>query len=128
MTRHATQISTARRKSMETKRDSSPTTSQEPWRGDSEAHPSAQQPAGEWAANQLRDLAKTAREGLEEAAGYVEDAAAMTEQKVAEYREGGVERIKNDVITYTREQPVTALLLAAAAGVVLGVLSALGRK
>jgi hypothetical protein len=47
---------------------------------------------------------------------------------MAEYREGGVEKVRHDLVGYTREQPMTALLLAAGAGLVLGWLSAVGRR
>jgi len=49
------------------------------------------------------------------------------EWEVAEYRDGGMDRVRHDVVVYTREQPMTALLIAAGAGIVLGWLSA-GRR
>jgi hypothetical protein len=47
---------------------------------------------------------------------------------MSEYGKGGIEKVKRDVAGYTREQPTTALLIAAGAGLVLGWLSAAGRR
>jgi ElaB/YqjD/DUF883 family membrane-anchored ribosome-binding protein len=68
------------------------------------------------------------REYVQGARDYVEGAVQQARDKVAEYREGGFERVKNDVAGYTREQPMTALLIATGAGLVLGWLSAAGRR
>lgn len=73
-------------------------------------------------------LADRAREGMEHATGYVKDAMEKTRDKVAEYRDNGVDRVKEDIVSYTREQPVTALLIAAAAGIVIGWLSMVGGR
>jgi ElaB/YqjD/DUF883 family membrane-anchored ribosome-binding protein len=115
------------------------------------------QPIGEWARSEARDLADTARQGVQEAtrdtkaytaeakeyvqgavrqtkdyvAGareYVEDTVQQARDKMSEYSEGGIEKVKRDVTGYTREQPMTALLIAAGAGLVLGWLSAAGRR
>jgi hypothetical protein len=48
--------------------------------------------------------------------------------KITEYREGGPEKVKRDVTAYAREEPMTALLLAASVGLVLGWLTAAGRR
>lgn len=79
------------------------------------------------------------KEYVGEAREYVGDAVQqardkMTEyrqqarDKMTEYREGGIERVKDDVVGYTREQPMTALLIAAGAGLVLGWLSTMSRR
>ena len=73
------------------------------------------------AVEQTRDYVQGARE-------YVEDTVQQARDKVEEYREGGFERVKHDLAGYTREQPMTALLIATAAGLVLGWLSAIGRR
>jgi ElaB/YqjD/DUF883 family membrane-anchored ribosome-binding protein len=70
---------------------------------------------------QTKDYVENARE-------YVGDAIQQARDKMAEYREGGVEKMRYDVVGYTREQPMTALLIAAGAGLVLGWLSAAGRR
>ena len=59
---------------------------------------------------------------------YVEDTVQQARDKVAEYREGGVERIKQDMVHYTRQEPVIALLIALGAGLLLGLLTAVGRR
>jgi ElaB/YqjD/DUF883 family membrane-anchored ribosome-binding protein len=112
---------------------------------------------GEWARSEARDLADAARQGVhatthevkdyaadakeyiqgaiqqtreyvEGAREYVEGAVQQARDKVTEYRDGGFEKVKHDVAGYTREQPMTALLLAAGAGLVVGWLSAVGRR
>ena len=117
----------------------------------------AAEPVAEWARSEARDFADTARQRVEEvksdakeyAAGakeyvqgavqhtkeyvegardYVEGAVQQARDKMSAYREGGVDRVKNDLVGYTREQPMTALLIAAGAGLVLGWLSAAGRR
>jgi ElaB/YqjD/DUF883 family membrane-anchored ribosome-binding protein len=115
------------------------------------------QPMGEWAKSEARDLADAARqrvhdalrdakdyasearEYVEEAVqqtkeyvegvrSYVEDAVHQARDKMTEYGEGGVEKVRRDVVGYTREQPMAALLIAAGAGLVLGWLSAASRR
>jgi ElaB/YqjD/DUF883 family membrane-anchored ribosome-binding protein len=115
------------------------------------------QPMGEWAKSEARDLADAARQRVTEAGheakdytaeareyvqgavqqtreyvegarGYVEDAVQQARDKMTEYREGGMEKVRRDVVGYTREQPMAALLIAAGAGLVLGWLSAVGRR
>jgi len=108
------------------------------------------QPIGEWARSEAHDLVDAARqrmpghvgeakeyvqgavqqtrEYVEEARDYLEGAVQQTRDKMAEYREGGFEKVKHDMAAYTREQPMTALLIAAGAGLVVGWLSAVGRR
>ena len=59
---------------------------------------------------------------------YVEDTVQQARDKMAEYREGGVERVKQDMVHYTRQEPMIALLIAAVAGLLLGWLTAVGRR
>lgn len=111
----------------------------------------------EWASSETRDIADAARqrvhdvkrdakdyateakeyvqgavqqtkEYVEGAREYVGDAVQQARDKMSEYREGGMEKMRHDVVGYTREQPMTALLIAAGAGLVLGWLSAAGRR
>jgi ElaB/YqjD/DUF883 family membrane-anchored ribosome-binding protein len=113
--------------------------------------------AGEWARSEARDLAESARQGVTEAKGgakeyaaeakeyaqgamqhtkeyvegareYIEDSVQQARDKISAYREGGMDKVKHDVMGYTREQPMTALLIAVGAGMVLGWLSAVGRR
>ena len=95
---------------------------------------------GTWAAGQqapstsdgpgshLRSAAKSAREGIEHAGEYINETVTRTQDAVNRYREGGVDRMKQDVVGYTREQPMTALVVASAVGVALGMLMAMGRR
>jgi ElaB/YqjD/DUF883 family membrane-anchored ribosome-binding protein len=73
-------------------------------------------------------LADRAREGIEQATGYVRDAMGRTRDKVSEYRDRGMDQVKEDVVSYTRQQPLTALLIAAAAGLLIGWLSMMGGR
>lgn len=68
------------------------------------------------------------REYVQGARDYVEGAVQQARDKAMEYRQGGFEKVKHDVAGYTREQPMTALLIATGAGLVLGWLSAIGRR
>jgi ElaB/YqjD/DUF883 family membrane-anchored ribosome-binding protein len=113
---------------------------------------------GGWATSEARDLADAARERTfdtargtkgyaAEAKEYVQGAMRQTKDyvagareyavgtvqeardKMSEYREAGIEKkMRLDVTGYTREQPMTALLIAAGAGLMLGWLSAAGRR
>ena len=117
----------------------------------------AAEPVADWARSEARDFADAARQRVDEvtndakdyAAGakeyvqgavqhtkeyvdgardYVEGAVQQARDKMSAFREGGMDRVKHDVLGYTREQPMTALLIAAGAGLVLGWLSAAGRR
>jgi ElaB/YqjD/DUF883 family membrane-anchored ribosome-binding protein len=68
------------------------------------------------------------RETVSQATGYVQDAVGQARAKVAEYRHAGLDRVKGDVVDYTRQQPVTALLIAAGAGLVLGMITSIARR
>jgi len=112
---------------------------------------------GDWARSESRDIADTARqhiydakreakdyateakeyvqgavqqtkEYVEGAREYVGDAVQQARDKMTEYRVGGIDKMRHDVVGYTREQPMTALLIAAGAGLVLGGLSGAGRR
>lgn len=114
-------------------------------------------PVGEWARSETSDLADAARHRMHEAKGeskdyateakeyvqeaveqtkdyvegareYIGDAVQQARDKMTEYREGGMEKVRHDVVGYTRGQPMTALLIAAGAGLVLGWLSSAGRR
>ena len=75
-----------------------------------------------------QDAVEQTREYVQGAREYVEDTVQQARDKVTEYREGGFEKVKHDLAGYTREQPMTALLIATGAGLVLGWLSAIGRR
>ena len=59
---------------------------------------------------------------LERAGEFVKDAIDTTREKVAEYRERGMAGVAQKVTEYTRSQPGAALLVAAGAGMILGML------
>ena len=80
------------------------------------------------AAARATSFVSSAREQAEQAAGYVQDAVQQTRDKVAQYTEGGFERVRDDVVSYTRQQPVNALLVAAGVGLIIGWLTAAGRR
>lgn len=75
-----------------------------------------------------QDAIEQTREYVQGARDYVEGSVQQARDKITEYREGGFEKVKSDVAGYTREQPMTALLIATGAGLVLGWLSAVGRR
>jgi ElaB/YqjD/DUF883 family membrane-anchored ribosome-binding protein len=76
-------------------------------------------------ASQARDFVQ---EAVDQTRDYADAAVRRARDKVTEYREGGLQKMKQDVTGYTRHQPMTALLIAAGAGLVLGWLSAAGRR
>src|SRR5262245_55507969 len=77
---------------------------------------------------QARDVVQGAREGLGQAGEYISDTMDKTQQVVNRYKDGGVDQMKQHVVEYTRQQPMTALLIATAAGLLLGMLMAAGRR
>jgi ElaB/YqjD/DUF883 family membrane-anchored ribosome-binding protein len=92
---------------------------------------SAQGEAGrvtEIAAARGRQLVESAREGAQQAADYVQGAVEQTREKFNEYRDAGFGKVREDALTYTREQPMNALLIAAGLGLVVGWLTSLGRR
>jgi ElaB/YqjD/DUF883 family membrane-anchored ribosome-binding protein len=108
-------------------------------------HPSrsgtGQQPVRDWTKpergditdrGQARNYGSEAQEyvqgAVQQTREYVEDTVQQARDKMTEYREGGVERVKQDIVHYTRQGPMMALLIAAAAGILLGWLAAVGRR
>jgi ElaB/YqjD/DUF883 family membrane-anchored ribosome-binding protein len=76
----------------------------------------------------VQEVVQHTKEYVEGAREYIGDAVQQARDKVNDFREGGVEKVRHDVVSYAREQPMTALLIAAGAGLVLGWLSAAGRR
>lgn len=109
---------------METERGSNPGPSDRAW---TEATPSTLV-AGGSSRGQAGAVGQAIDTGLERAGGFVKDTLDKTREKVAEYRERGIEQVTQEVAKYTRSQPVPALLIAAGVGMVLGVLLGLGRR
>ena len=77
---------------------------------------------------QAREVVQSARQGLEQAGDYVNETVSRTQQAVARYTDGGVDQVKHDVVEYTRKQPMTALLIATGAGLLLGMLMSVGSR
>ena len=73
-------------------------------------------------------LGETVKAGGDRAGDRVKDAADKTLKALAGYRDGGVEQLSDDIVTYVRSQPMTALLIATGVGVFVGMLLVLGRK
>ena len=51
-------------------------------------------------------------------------AVEKTRERIAAYREGGIEQVSQNILEYTRSQPKPALLIAASVGIFIGVLVA----
>jgi ElaB/YqjD/DUF883 family membrane-anchored ribosome-binding protein len=65
---------------------------------------------------------------VEEARGHFRSAVDHARDKMTEYREHGWGRVQGDVVEYTRSQPLAALGVAAAIGLLLGWLSSAARR
>ena len=78
--------------------------------------------------DQAREVAQSARHGLEQAGEYLNETVSKTQEMVTRYTDGGVDRVKEDVVEYTRKQPMTALLIATGAGLLLGMLMSVGSR
>jgi ElaB/YqjD/DUF883 family membrane-anchored ribosome-binding protein len=93
----------------------------------------------ERAESKAQGMAEQARQGVSQAAsavqstvsearGYVQGAVEQARDKMTEYREEGWGRLQDDVVQYTRSQPLAALGMAAAIGLLLGWLSSAARR
>jgi hypothetical protein len=74
------------------------------------------------------DTLKSVRGGLDSAANYVSDTVDSAQRRIVEFRDHGFDRVREDVVKYTREQPTNALLVAAGLGLLLGIFSGLRRR
>lgn len=68
------------------------------------------------------------REGLNTVGNYVSDTVETARRRMAEFRDHGFDRVTDDVVKYTKEQPTNALLVAAGLGLLLGIFSGLRRR
>lgn len=66
--------------------------------------------------------------GFQGAGAIVKDVAERARDMVASYREGGVGQVSDDILEYARRQPVTALLIAAGVGLLVGMILGPGRR
>ena len=96
-----------------------------PW---SQSIPTAEEAGRTSTAPQAAAPRNTVKVGLERAGAYVKDAFDKTQEKVASYRESGIEQASQDIVAYARRQPKTALLIASGIGLVVGMLLALGPR
>lgn len=70
----------------------------------------------------------TVKAGLESAGAVVKDAVGKARERLAGYREGGLDRVSQDIVGYTRSRPVNALLIATGVGLFVGMLLRRGRE
>lgn len=69
-----------------------------------------------------------ARAGFERAGAVMKDVTAKAREKLAGYREGGLDQVSEDIVAYARREPVTAILIAAGVGLLVGMLLRPGRE
>jgi ElaB/YqjD/DUF883 family membrane-anchored ribosome-binding protein len=92
----------------------------------------------EWTRSEAGDLADAARQRryetqhrsrarAAEIKGYAERAVRRARHTVTAHRDDRFEKMAQDIAKYTRERPMTALLIATGVGMMLGWLSAAGR-
>ena len=89
--------------------------------------------SGEWGHSAAQtcggsEALRSVRERIDSATNYVSNTAKAAQRRITELRDGGFEKAKADVLSYTREQPINALLVAAGVGVLLGIISGLRRR
>lgn len=82
-----------------------------------------EEPTGEWMRSEALDLADAARQRMYEARR-----GRRVRRLIEEYREAGIEKMAHDALGYARGRPVTAMLIAAGAGLALGWLSTAVRR
>jgi len=112
--------------------------------------PARTQPLEDWVTSEARDLADATRrhlddakreaggyaaqateyvqQGMEQARAYAGEALRHARDTLAKCESRGARAVSRDLSAYVREQPMTALLIAAGIGLVLGWLSSAGRR
>ena len=83
--------------------------------------------AGARVGAQLGRVAETAGSKLDSAADYLSQSAESVKQSVQSITDGGWEGLKTRAINYTRKEPLSALMLAAGAGILIGWATRQGR-
>ena len=73
-------------------------------------------------------LGETVKAGLDRAGALAKDAADKTRDTLADYLDGRVEQLSDDIAKYVRSQPITALLIGAGVGLFVGMTLVLGRR
>ena len=74
---------------------------------------------GQRVAQKVSSVAETAAQKMDAAASYVEKAKGEVTQSFDRLKVEGFDGLKQRALEYTREQPLKALALAAAAGILL---------
>jgi ElaB/YqjD/DUF883 family membrane-anchored ribosome-binding protein len=74
------------------------------------------------------DRPKTVQRTLGKVRGYAQGAVGQARNKMTEYREHGWGRVQGDVVESTRARPLAALGIAAALGLLMGLLSSTARR
>jgi ElaB/YqjD/DUF883 family membrane-anchored ribosome-binding protein len=74
------------------------------------------------------DRPKAVQRTLGKARGYAQVAVCQARNKMTEYREHGWGRVQGDVVESTRSRPLAALGIAAAIGLLIGLLSSTVRR
>ena len=88
---------------------------------------------GDRTSDYFRDAADVAKAGVDEASeylggmtdqavDYVKDGVTQARDKVAELGSRRVDQLWSDALRYTKRQPTTALVIAVAAGLALGLM------
>lgn len=74
------------------------------------------------------DMLESAGEGLDAVVHRLSSAFEAMQSRTVEFRDHGFDRVKDDVVRYTRDQPTNALLIAAGFGLLLGIFAGLCRR
>ena len=73
-------------------------------------------------------LGETMKAGLDRAGTLARGAADKTRDTLADYLDGRVEQLSDDIVKYVRSQPMTALLIGAGVGLLVGMTLVLRRR
>jgi len=67
-------------------------------------------------------LGETVNAALDRAGVLPKDATEKARDGLADYLDGGLEQLSEDLVNYVRSQPITALIVAIGVGVFVGML------
>ena len=87
-----------------------------------------QERVGDWTREAARDLTEKGRESVEQSSGYLREVLERARATLSEYRDGGMDRARQDIVRSVREQPLAAMMLAIGAGLLIGWLTTLRRR
>jgi ElaB/YqjD/DUF883 family membrane-anchored ribosome-binding protein len=83
---------------------------------------------GKRAADKIGNVVETAGQKLDAAVDYVESAKQSAKQTLERVRQDGWQGTKAKAMEYARKEPLSALLIAAGAGFLLGLLTKRARE